>query len=93
MNETFIQNILLIYSWIIGGIIMMIVSAIARFYQKKFGVRTFYYFYFIPLLIFFAAIINVYFYLTSIAEIVEFIGVLFSALVTYNLYNKMVGVK
>ncbi len=72
---------------------MIIVSTIARFYQKKFGVRTFYYFYFIPLLIFFAAIINVYFYLTSIAEIVEFIGVLFSALVTYNLYNKMVGVK
>jgi len=72
---------------------MIFIAAIARFYQKKFGVKTFYYFYFIPVLIFLAAIINVYSYNTPTTELVEFIGVVISLIATVNLYKKMVGVK
>ena len=72
---------------------MILIAAIARFYQKKFGVKTFYYFYFIPVLIFLAAIINVYSYNTPTTELVEFIGVVISLIATVNLYKKMVGVK
>jgi len=93
MSEIILQKIILIYSWIIASIIMIFITAIARFYQKKFGVKTFYYFYFIPVLILFAAIINVYSYYTSIAEFVEFIGVAISLIATFYLYKKMVGVK
>jgi len=72
---------------------MVFLAAIARFYQKKFGVKTFYYFYFIPVLILFAAIINVYSYYTPTTELVEFIGAFSSFASSFYLYKKMVGVK
>ena len=93
MNEILIQQIIKIYSWIIASIIMILIAAISRLYEKKFGVKTFYYFYFIPVLIFLAAIINVYSYNTPVAELVEFIGVVIALIATAYLYKKMVGVK
>ena len=93
MPEINIEKIILIYSWIIASIIKIFIAAIASFYQKKFGVKTFYYFYFIPVLILFAAIINIYFYNTFPVEVVELIGVVFSFIAIFYLYKKMVGVK
>jgi len=93
MSEIILQKIILIYSWIISSIIMIFIAAIARFYQKKFGVKTFYYFYFIPVLIIFAAIINIYLYNTSTSELVELIGAVISFITVFYLYKKMVGVK
>jgi len=61
--------------------------------SKKIWSEDFYYFYFIPVLIFLAAIINVYSYNTPTTELVEFIGVAISLIAMVNLYKKMVGVK
>ena len=93
MTEILLQKIILIYSWIIASFIMIFIAAIARFYQKKFGVKTFYYFYFVPILIIFAAIVNIYLYDTSTAELVEFIGVFISFIATLYLYKIMIGIK
>lgn len=72
---------------------MIFIAAISKFYQEKFGIRTFYYFYLIPIVLFFAVIINLYSYNTPISEIVGFIGVLISLISTFYLYRIMVGVK
>ena len=88
-----LSEFVLIYSWIIGAIIMFLIAGIAHFYQKKFGERTFSYFYFFPILILIVAIFNVYIYNTFMAELAELIGVIISFIMTFNLYKKMVGVK
>lgn len=72
---------------------MIFIAAIARFYQKKFGVKTFYYFYFVPVLILFVALLNLDSYNTPVYELVEFIGTVGSFIATYYLYKIMVGVK
>jgi hypothetical protein len=72
---------------------MIFIAAIAMFYQKKIGVKTFYYFYFVPIIFLFAAIINLYSFNTPLSEFVEFIGVFISFIATYFLYRIMVGVK
>jgi hypothetical protein len=92
-TEIILQNIILIYSWVMAGIIMVFIAAIARFYQKKFGVKTFYYFYFIPVLFIFAAILNIYLYNTYPTELVELFGAVISFIAVLFLYIKMVGVK
>lgn len=72
---------------------MIMIAAIAMFYQKKFGVKTFYYFYFVPIIFLFTAIINLYSFNSPESEFVEFIGVFISFIATYYLYIIMVGVK
>ena len=42
-------------SWLIFSFMLTIVMLIARFYEKKAGQRTFYQFYFIPILLFIGA--------------------------------------
>ncbi len=72
---------------------MIFVTAIANFYQKKFGVKTFYYFYFIPIIVLTTAAMHVFSYKTFLAETIEFLGSLGSFLAVFFLYRKMVSVK
>lgn len=81
------------YSWIIASFIMVFITAIANFYQKKFGVRTFYYFYLIPIIILFIPAVELFPYFTFLAESIEFLGSAGSFLASYYLYRIMVGVK
>ncbi len=93
MTEIVLLTIITIYSWIIASFIMLFIAAIARFYQKKFGEKTFYYLYFVPILVIFTAIVNIYLYDTSTAELVDFIGIFISFIATLYLYNIMIGVR
>jgi len=93
MIEISLEQIIKIYSWIIASFIMIFIAAIAMFYQKKFGVKTFYYFYLIPIIFLFAVVINLYSFNKPESEYVEFIGVFISFIATYYLYRIMVGVK
>lgn len=93
MNEILLTKIIEIYTWIIASFIMIFIAAIARFYEKKFGVKTFYYFYFVPVLILFVAVFNLDSYNTPVYKLMELIGTVGSFLATYYLYKRMVGVK
>lgn len=81
------------YSWAAAGFIMIFMIAIAIFYQKKFGVRTFYYLYFIPLIVLFVPAFRLFPFFTFIAESIELLGSAGSFLVSYHLYRTMVGTK
>ncbi len=87
------QKIIEIYAWTVAGFIMIFITAIARFYQKKFGIRTFYYFYLIPIFILFVSAIHMFTYNTLLSESIEFLGSTTSFLASYYLYKTMVGVK
>lgn len=89
----FLQELIEIYSWVAAGILMLFVTAIANFYQKKFGVKTFYHFYFIPIIVLFSAGFHIFAYHTFFSEIVEFAGSFLSFLASFLLYRTMVGVK
>jgi energy-coupling factor transporter transmembrane protein EcfT len=93
MTDTLIQEIIETYSWIAASLIMIFITAIAIFYQKKFGVKTFYYFYFIPILVLLIAAFHLFSYHTYLSESIELIGSGCSFLASYFLYRKMVGVK
>jgi len=93
MDPNLLQELFIIYSWAIAGLIMIIVASIAIFYQKKFGVNTFNYIYFIPLIMFLIVLLQVFAIFSLEAESIEFIGSGISFLVSYSLYRKMVGVK
>lgn len=72
---------------------MVFMAAIANFYQKKFGVKTFYYFYIVPVIVLFAAAIQFYYHDTFLSEFMEFLGAVTSFLASYYLFRIMVGVK
>ncbi len=93
MTETLVRAFAEIYSWAAASLLMILVTAIALFYQKKFGVRTFYYFYFVPILVLFIAAIHLFSYQTLTSESIELLGSSTSFLATFFLYRKMVGVK
>ncbi len=88
-----LQKILNIYSWVAAGFIMIFITAIANFYQKKFGVRTFYYFYLVPIIILFIPAFQLLPQFTYLAETVELLGSIISFLASFFLYRKMIGVK
>lgn len=88
-----IQNIIEIYSWVAAGFIMIFITAIAVFYQKKFNVKTFYYFYMIPIIILFTAAVELFDTNSLFHESVELLGGVSSFLASYYLYIKMVGIK
>ncbi len=87
------QKIIEIYIWIVASSIMIFITAIARFYQNKFGIRTFYYLYIVPVIVLFAAAVQFYYYDTFLSELIEFLGSATSFLATYYLFRIMVGVK
>ena len=94
MTDTLNYEIIQIYSWILAGFLMIFITAIGVFYQKKFGVRTFYYFYFIPIIVLLIAAFNLFSsYHTLLSESIELIGSGSSFLASYFLYRKMLGVK
>jgi len=93
MFEISLLQIIETYSWIIITSIMIFIAAIAKFYQKKFGVRTFYYFYIIPIISFIIAGAHLFSYDTFLSETVELSGVVVSVLASFYLYRIMVGVK
>lgn len=88
-----LQKILNIYSWIVAGFIMIFITAIANFYQKKFGVRTFYYFYLVPIIILFIPAFQLFPYFSFLGELIELIGSVSSFFVSYYLYRIMMEVK
>lgn len=93
MDLKSLQEILNVYSWAVASLIMVIMAAIARFYQRKFGINTYYHLYFIPLIIFLIALLQIFPVFSVNEELIEFIGSLISFLTCYSLYTKMVGVR
>lgn len=93
MDPNFLQELLNIYSWGIACLILIIIAAIALFYQKKFGINTHYYLYFIPVIIFFILLLEFFDVFSIETGFIELIGSVFSFLLTFSLYSKMVGVK
>lgn len=93
MLDISLQDIIEIYAWTAAGLIMIFITAIARFYQKKFGIKTFYYFYFLPVIILFTAAFHLFSYHTDISETIELIGSVGSFLASFFLYSLMVKVK
>jgi predicted membrane protein len=93
MTELTLLQIIEIYAWIVMCIIMIFMAAIANFYQKKFGVKTFYYFYIVPIIVLFAAAIQFNYHNTFLSELIEFLGSVTSFLASYYLFRIMVGVK
>lgn len=93
MDLDFFLRFFNIYSWAVASIIMIFMAAIARFYQKKFGIRTYYYLYFIPAIIFFIVFLQIFPFFGIEQELIEFLGSAISVMAGYFLYMKMVGVK
>ncbi len=88
-----LQKFLNIYAWIAASVIMAFLAGIALFYQKKFGVRTFFYFYIIPIIVLMIPTISLFPYFSFFAEFIELLGSSVSFLAGYLLYKKMVGAK
>ena len=82
-----------LYSWAVASIIMIFMAAIARFYQRKFGIRMYYYLYFIPAIVFFIVLLQIFPFFGIKQELLEFFGSAISVMAGYFLYMKMVGVK
>jgi hypothetical protein len=93
MDPNLLQELLNLYSWGIASLIVIFLAAIALFYQKKFGINTYYYLYFIPVIIFCILMLQFFAVFSKETEVIEFIGSVISFLVTFSLYRKMVGVK
>lgn len=93
MDLLLLQKIFNIYSWLAACIIMVFMAAIALFYQKKFGKRTFFYFYIIPIIVLVIPAIQLFLFFTVEAESIELLGSITSFLASFFLYRKMVGVK
>ncbi|MFZ3060514.1 MAG: hypothetical protein WA102_12365 [Candidatus Methanoperedens sp.] len=88
-----IQGIIEIYSWVAASFIMIFITAIAMFYQKKFNVKTFYYFYIVPIIVLLAASTELFATNRFLHESIELSGALSSFLVSFYLYRKMVGIE
>ncbi len=72
---------------------MILVSAIARYYEKKFGKKTFYNLYYIPIIVIIAVANEIFGFNRSLHELIELLGSLTSFLLSYYLYRIMVGVE
>lgn len=93
MSDLLVQKIIEIYAWTVAAIIMIFITVIAKFYQKKFGIKTFYYFYLVPVAVLFTAAFHLFSYHTYLSESIELIGSIGSFLATFFIYRLMVGVK
>lgn len=93
MDLILLQKFLNIYSWLIACIIMIFVTAIAHFYQKKFGTRTFSVIYILPIIVLIIPVMQLFPNFSFQAESIEFLGSFSSFFASYFLYKKMVGVK
>lgn len=80
-------------AWMMASLIMIFVTAIAVFYQKRFGIKTYYYLYFIPIIILFISGLMSILYPIELKELVELSGSLGAFIASFYLYRLMVGVK
>lgn len=85
-------QIIEMYVWLAASFLMTLMAAIAFFYQKKFGARTFYYFFLIPIVIFLVAGLYLIPFRTSYSEAIVLLGSLISFIASFFLYRRMVGV-
>lgn len=81
------------YSWLAACMVMVFVTAIAHFYQKKFGTHTFYYIYIVLIIVLIIPVMQLFPNFSFPEESIEFLGSFSSFLASYFLYKKMVGVK
>ncbi len=72
---------------------MVFVSAIAHFYQKKFGTQTFSYVYIVTIIVLITPVMQLFPLLSFQEESIELLGSLISFFASYYIYKKMVGVK
>jgi len=93
MDLALFLKFLNIYSWAVASIIMILMAAIARFYQKKFGIQMYYYLYFIPVIVFFIVVLQIVPLFGVEQELIEFFSSAISVIAGYFLYVKMVGIK
>lgn len=93
MDLLLLQNFLNIYAWFAASMIMVFMAGIALFYQKKFGTRTFFYFYIVPIIVLMIPAIRLFPAFSFLSEFTEFLGSFISFFASYFLYRKMVGVK
>lgn len=93
MDLILLQKILNVYSWLLACIIMVFVSAIAHFYQKKFGTKTFSYVYILTIIVLIIPVVQLFPLLHFHEETIELLGSLSAFFATYYIYKKMVGVK
>lgn len=91
--HTLSYEIVEIYAWIVASAIMILISAIAKFYQEKFGKKTYYYLYYIPVILIIVAANEVFYLNKYLHESIELLGSLISFLLSYYLYRIMVGVE
>ncbi len=93
MDLILLQKLLNIYAWLAACSIMVFITTIAHFYQKKFGKRMFFYIYIVPIIVLIIPAMQIFPFFTFIAEFIEFLGSLISFFASYFLYRTMVGVK
>lgn len=93
MDLNLILELLNLYSWAVASIIMIFIAAIAKLYQEKFGIKSYYYIYFIPSIVFFIVLLRIFPFFDLEAEFIELSGSVISFISVYFLYRKMVGVK
>ncbi|VVB91379.1 Uncharacterised protein [uncultured archaeon] len=93
MDLILLQKLLNVYSWLAASLIMVFVTAIAHFYQKKFGTRTFSYIYIVPIIVLIIPLLQIVPFFSFQSEFLELTGSISSFVACYFLYSKMVGVK
>jgi hypothetical protein len=94
-----INSILLLYSWIVAAILISFLFLIGRFYEIKFGQKSYYLLMLVPLGCYLAAAV---WYVVAAHETADFLGVLgpdllllvggaFLIVLCYHLYRTMMG--
>lgn len=81
------------YAWSVASLLLIFFAAIAFFYQKKFGIRTYYYLYSIPFITQIVTAANLFYFNRIISESIEIVGPIISFVLSFYLYKIMVGVK
>lgn len=92
MDYTILSQILHYYAWILISILILIMGAIAIFYQRKFQIRTRYYMLIISAIL--ALSVFLHFFIPHYKqqiELTEMLGLLLAAILSLRLYRTMMG--
>ncbi|MBW6470062.1 MAG: hypothetical protein K0A90_02445 [Methanosarcinaceae archaeon] len=86
-----IARVIEIYMWIVAAVIVIFISGIGLFYQKKFNINTHYYLFLIPLLLLFLVLIQIHIFVNEsiIMEIMEAFSGLMALAFTLKTYFHM----
>lgn len=91
-----INALFTVYTWAVVGVLLYFTFIIARFYERKSGIRSYYHLFLVPIILFGVASIRYAIILTSVAgdfwgDLLRFgAGVIVSVAMVY-LLNLMVG--